>query len=88
MRDADILHLYKLAGWQRFLLGMESMDEATLALIQKGATTADDREANRLLRLHGTLSMATWVIGFEEESSCCTSPRTAGRHISASRQGE
>ena len=68
VRDADILHLYKRAGWQRFLLGMESMDEATLALIRKGATTADDREAIRLLRLHGILSMATWVIGFEQET--------------------
>jgi anaerobic magnesium-protoporphyrin IX monomethyl ester cyclase len=68
VRDADILHLYKQAGWQRFLLGMESMDEATLALIRKGATTADDREAIRLLRRHGILSMATWVIGFEEET--------------------
>ncbi len=68
VRDADILHLYKRAGWQRFLLGLESMDEATLALIRKGATTAEDREAIRLLRLHGILSMATWVIGFEEET--------------------
>lgn len=60
VRDADILHLYRRAGWQRFLLGMESMDQATLALIRKGAITADDREAIRLLRLHGILSMATW----------------------------
>ncbi len=67
VRDADILHLYKKAGWQRFLLGMENTDEATLALIHKGATTAADREAIRLLRRHGILSMATWVVGFEEK---------------------
>jgi anaerobic magnesium-protoporphyrin IX monomethyl ester cyclase len=67
VRDADILHLYKKAGWQRFLLGMENTDEATLALIRKGATTATDREAIRVLRQHGILSMATWVVGFEEE---------------------
>jgi anaerobic magnesium-protoporphyrin IX monomethyl ester cyclase len=68
VRDADILHLYKQAGWQRFLLGMEHTDEATLELIRKGATTATDREAIRLLRKHGILSMATWVVGFEEET--------------------
>jgi anaerobic magnesium-protoporphyrin IX monomethyl ester cyclase len=68
VRDADILHLYKQAGWQRFLLGMENTDEKTLELIRKGATTSTDREAIRLMRRHGILSMATWVVGFEEET--------------------
>jgi anaerobic magnesium-protoporphyrin IX monomethyl ester cyclase len=68
VRDADILHLYKEAGWQRFLLGMEHTDERTLELIRKGATTKTDREAIRLMRQHGILSMATWVVGFEEET--------------------
>jgi len=67
VRDADILHLYKKAGWQRFLLGMENTDEKTLELIRKGSATATDREAIRLMRQHGILSMATWVVGFEEE---------------------
>jgi anaerobic magnesium-protoporphyrin IX monomethyl ester cyclase len=68
VRDADILHLYKQAGFERFLLGMESTDEATLQLIRKGGTRAADRDAIRLLRQHGILSMATWVYGFEEET--------------------
>ncbi|HEY4252862.1 MAG TPA: magnesium-protoporphyrin IX monomethyl ester anaerobic oxidative cyclase [Roseomonas sp.] len=68
VRDADILHLYKRAGWIRFLLGLENTDEATLGLIRKGATAATDREAIRLMRAHGILSMATWVVGFEEET--------------------
>lgn len=68
VRDRDILHLYKQAGVARFLLGMESTDEATLALIRKGSTTTTDREAIRLLRAAGILSMATWVVGFEEET--------------------
>jgi anaerobic magnesium-protoporphyrin IX monomethyl ester cyclase len=68
VRDADILHLYKEAGWERFLLGMENTDEDTLRLIQKGGTTRADQEAIRLLRQHGILSMATWVVGFEEET--------------------
>jgi len=37
VRDADILLLYKQAGVLRFLLGIESTDEATLQTVKKGA---------------------------------------------------
>ena len=67
VRDADLLPLYRKAGWVRFLLGMENTDEDTLKLIRKNGTTAKDREAIRLLRKNGILSMATWVAGFEED---------------------
>jgi anaerobic magnesium-protoporphyrin IX monomethyl ester cyclase len=67
VRDADILHLYRKAGVVRFLLGIEHSDEETLRRIRKGGTAAKDREAIRLLRQHGILSMATFVVGFEEE---------------------
>jgi anaerobic magnesium-protoporphyrin IX monomethyl ester cyclase len=68
VRDADILPRYKQAGVARFLLGIESYDEETLRKIRKGATAAQDREAIRLLRRHDILSMATYVVGFEEET--------------------
>jgi anaerobic magnesium-protoporphyrin IX monomethyl ester cyclase len=67
VRDADILHLYKKAGIVRFLLGLESTDDATLQAIHKGSTKAIDREAIRLLRQHGIISMAAWVAGFVQE---------------------
>ncbi|GGK34729.1 magnesium-protoporphyrin IX monomethyl ester cyclase [Deinococcus malanensis] len=67
VRDADLLPLYRKAGVIRFLLGIESYDQGTLASIRKGATTKDDREAIRLMREHGMISMATYVVGFEEE---------------------
>jgi anaerobic magnesium-protoporphyrin IX monomethyl ester cyclase len=67
VRDADILHLYKKAGVARFLLGMESTDEATLQAIHKGSTKAIDREAIQLMRQHGIISMAAWVAGFVQE---------------------
>jgi anaerobic magnesium-protoporphyrin IX monomethyl ester cyclase len=67
VRDADLLPLYRKAGWVRFLLGMENTDEDTLKLIRKGGSTTKDREAIRLLRRNGILSMATWVAGFEED---------------------
>lgn len=66
VRDADILHLYRKAGVERFLMGMENTDEATLEQIKKGSETKTDREAIRLLRQHGILSLATWVTDFAE----------------------
>lgn len=68
VRDAEFLHLYKQAGFERFLLGMENTDEATLKLIRKGGTTTSDKEAIRLLRRHNILSMATWVAGFADQT--------------------
>jgi len=68
VRDADILHLYRKAGVARFLLGMESTDEKTLQAIHKGSTKAIDREAIRLMRQHGIISMAAWVAGFAQET--------------------
>ncbi len=68
VRDADILHLYKEAGVARFLLGIENYDEETLYKIDKGGTTTKDRQAIRLLRQHDIISMATYVVGFEEET--------------------
>lgn len=67
VRDADLLPLYKKAGVSRFLLGTESTDDATLEKIKKGSTISIDGEAIRLLREHDMLSLATWVVGFEEE---------------------
>lgn len=67
VRDADILHLYRRAGIVRFLLGIESYDESTLLAIRKDATPREDQEAIRLLRQHGIVSMATYVVGFDDE---------------------
>ncbi|GMV94073.1 MAG: hypothetical protein AMXMBFR82_38510 [Candidatus Hydrogenedentota bacterium] len=67
VRDKDFLHLYKKAGFVRFLLGIENYDEATLRRIRKASTVSEDREAIQLLRQHDIISMATYVVGFEEE---------------------
>jgi anaerobic magnesium-protoporphyrin IX monomethyl ester cyclase len=66
VRDADILHLYRKAGFERFLLGIENTDEATLKTIRKGGATKTDREAIRVMRENGILSLATWVADFED----------------------
>jgi anaerobic magnesium-protoporphyrin IX monomethyl ester cyclase len=67
VRDAGFLHLYKKAGFERFLLGIENYNESVLEQIKKSGTAAKDREAIRLLRQHGILSMATYVVGFGDE---------------------
>jgi anaerobic magnesium-protoporphyrin IX monomethyl ester cyclase len=67
VRDADILHLYRRAGVIRFLLGIETYDPEVQRRIRKGATPDTDREAIRLLRKHGIVSMATYVVGFTDE---------------------
>ncbi|MFZ2451169.1 MAG: magnesium-protoporphyrin IX monomethyl ester anaerobic oxidative cyclase [Methylovulum miyakonense] len=68
VRDREILPLYKKAGVIRFLLGIESYDEATLKTIKKGADVTEDQQAIQLLREHGIVSMATYVVGFNEKS--------------------
>ena len=67
VRDAEFLHLYKKAGFERFLLGIEHYDEPVLKSINKASNVATDKEAIQLLRKHGILSMATYAVGFGDE---------------------
>jgi len=69
VRDADIMHLYKKAGFERFLLGIENYDETVLERIKKAGTTSMDKEAIQVLRKHDIISMATYVVGFGEETT-------------------
>ena len=64
VRDADILHLYRKAGFARVLIGMEHVDAPTLVRVRKGSTAATDREAIRLLRQAGILSLVSFISGF------------------------
>jgi anaerobic magnesium-protoporphyrin IX monomethyl ester cyclase len=68
VRDADLLPLYRRAGFSRILLGIETTDADTLEQVGKGAATATDREAIRLLRRHDILSQAAYVVGLKEET--------------------
>ncbi len=67
VRDAEHLHLYKNAGFERFLLGIENYDAVILEKIKKAGSVTKDMEAIRLLRKHDILSMATYVVGFGDE---------------------
>ncbi|MEL6374740.1 MAG: magnesium-protoporphyrin IX monomethyl ester anaerobic oxidative cyclase [Pseudomonadota bacterium] len=67
VRDADILPLYRQAGFERFLIGIEHTDALTLEKVRKGGATATDRQAITLLRQAGILSLMSWVVGFADE---------------------
>jgi len=68
VRDADILHLYKKAGFSRILMGIETTDAGIIARIHKDSAPSVDREAIKLLREHDIISQATYVVGFTEET--------------------
>ena len=69
VRDEDHLHLYKKAGFERFLLGIENYDKVVLEKIKKAGSITKDIKAIQLLRQHNILSMATYVVGFGEETT-------------------
>jgi anaerobic magnesium-protoporphyrin IX monomethyl ester cyclase len=68
VRDRDILHLYKKAGIQYILLGIESTEPEVLKEIKKGSTTRLDLEACRLLKKYGILSIVAHVVGLKDET--------------------
>lgn len=68
VRDRDILHLYKQAGIQYILLGVESTEPKVLRAIKKGSTTRHDLEACRLLKEHGIFSIVAHVVGLKTET--------------------
>ncbi len=68
VRDADILPLYKAAGIQYVLLGIESTTAKVLRKIKKGSTTREDLNACRLLKKNGIFSIVAHVVGLREET--------------------
>ncbi len=76
VRDADILHFYREAGFLYVLMGVETVTDATLSRIHKGMSVDDAYQAVRLLRAHGILSIVDYIFGLEEET-----PRTIWRGL-------
>ncbi len=67
-RDADLLPLYRAAGFTYVLMGVETVTDATLARIRKGSSVDDAYRAVRLLRAHGILSIVDYIFGLEQET--------------------
>jgi len=68
VRDADILHLYKQAGIQYVLLGIESTEPEVLEKIKKDSMPHQDLQACRLLKKYGIFSIVAHVVGLREET--------------------
>jgi anaerobic magnesium-protoporphyrin IX monomethyl ester cyclase len=71
VRDADILNLYKEAGFTYVLMGIEAVTDEKLAKIRKGSRVDDGYQAVRLLRKHNIMSIVDYIFGIGEET-----PRT------------
>jgi anaerobic magnesium-protoporphyrin IX monomethyl ester cyclase len=68
VRDADILDLYRRAGFVYVLMGVETVTDETLSRIRKGSTVDDAYKAVRLLREQGILSIVDYIFGLEDET--------------------
>lgn len=76
VRDADILHLYKQAGFLYVLMGAETVTDENLEKIRKGSCVDDAYRAVRLLRQHNVMSIVDYIFGIEDET-----PRTLWRGL-------
>lgn len=68
VRDADIIHLYKAAGVDYMVMGVESLKDEVIVNIRKNNPFAISKEAVRLLRQNNILSLTNIIYGLEQES--------------------
>ena len=68
VRDADLIPLYKRAGVDYIVMGVESLKDNVIADIRKNNPFAISREAVRLLRENHIVSLTNIIYGLEEES--------------------
>jgi anaerobic magnesium-protoporphyrin IX monomethyl ester cyclase len=79
VRDADILSLYRSAGIQHILMGIETTRAEVIERIRKRSDVATDLQACRLLKAHGIFSIIGHIVGFEDET--WKDFRAARRHL-------
>jgi len=68
VRDADIIPLYKAAGIDYMVMGVESLKDQVIVDIRKNNPFAVSKEAVRLLRQNNILSLTNIIYGLEQES--------------------
>ncbi len=68
VRDADLLPLYKRAGVDNIVMGVESLDDSTVEKVHKNNPFAVSKEAVRLLRQQGIVSLVNIIYGLEDET--------------------
>lgn len=68
VRDADLLPLYKRAGVDNIVMGVESLDDSTVEKVHKNNPFAVSKQAVRLLRQQGIVSLVNIIYGLEDET--------------------
>ncbi len=68
LRDAELLPLYKKAGVDYIVMGVESLKDNVIADIRKNNPFSVSKEAVRLLREHNIISLTNIIYGLEDES--------------------
>ncbi|WP_018989059.1 B12-binding domain-containing radical SAM protein [Aromatoleum toluclasticum] len=66
-RDAELLPLYRKAGFCAILVGIETTDATIIERVGKDSSATVDSEAIRLLRKNGIIAIATHVAGLGDE---------------------
>ena len=68
VRDADLIPLYKRAGVDYIVMGVESLKDDVITDIRKNNPFYVSKEAVRLLRENNIVSLTNLIYGLEEES--------------------
>ncbi|MCI0395508.1 MAG: radical SAM protein [Chloroflexi bacterium] len=69
VRDANLLPLYKAAGVDYVVMGVESLEDQMVAAVRKNNPFAVSREAIQLLRRHKIISLVNIIYGLEDETA-------------------
>jgi anaerobic magnesium-protoporphyrin IX monomethyl ester cyclase len=68
VRDADLIPLYKRAGVDYIVMGIETLKDQVVTSIRKNNPFEISKEAVRLLRENNIISLTNIIYGLEEES--------------------
>lgn len=68
VRDADLLPLYKAAGVDYVVMGVESLEDEVVRRVRKNNPFQVSKEAIRLLRQHQIISLVNIIYGLEDET--------------------
>ncbi len=68
VRDADLLPLYKAAGIDYIVMGIESLEDSVIANVRKNNPYAISKKAVQLLRENNIISLVNLIYGLEQES--------------------
>lgn len=69
VRDADLLPLYKRAGVDNVIMGIEALDDTLVAQVGKDNPVAVSQQAVRLLRANHIVSLTNVIYGLQHESA-------------------